>query len=325
MLALALVLDGRPRTEAAQMCGMDRQTLRDWVHRYNNEGLAGLSDRKAPGPAPRLSTQQQAEVAALVRAGPDLEDHGIVRWRRSDLSQVIKARYGVHLSERSVGALLARLGFAHISVRPHNPAQDPVAIEAHKKRMARPVRKRLVVMQSDQSTPTYPVSGTSPWPRWRSARPGPHKLHGVERHFLCQVSRTPIDCQAISLPTTGAALVLPYADKHAMTLHLAEISRAVAPGAHAVVIVDGAEWHKPGGRLRQPDNISMLVLPPYSPELNPQENIWQFLRQDYLSNRVFATYSAIVDSCCAAWNALVGQSGTITSIASREWAQTVTV
>lgn len=124
---------------------------------------------------------------------------------------------------------------------------------------------------------------------------------------------------------TGAALVLPYADKQAMTLHLAEISRAVAPGAHAVVIVDGAGWHKPGGRLRQPDNISMLVLPPYSPELNPQENIWQFLRQNYLSNRVFATYSAIVDACCAAWNALVGQSGTITSIASREWAQTVNV
>lgn len=133
MLALALVLDGRPRTEAAQTCGMDRQTLRDWVHRYNVEGLAGLSDRKAPGPAPRLSTQQQAEVAALVRAGPDLEEHGIVRWRRSDLSQVIKARYGVHLAERSVGALLTRLGFAHISVRPHNPAQDPGAIEAHKK------------------------------------------------------------------------------------------------------------------------------------------------------------------------------------------------
>ena len=69
----------------------------------------------------------------------------------------------------------------------------------------------------------------------------------------------------------------------------------------------------------------MLVLPPYSPELNPQENIWQFLRQNYLSNGVFATYSAIVDACCAAWNALVGQYGTITSIASREWAQTVTV
>lgn len=83
--------------------------------------------------------------------------------------------------------------------------------------------------------------------------------------------------------------MLPYADKEAMTLHLAEISKAVAPGAHAVVILDGAGWHKPGGRLKLPDNISMLALPLYSPELNPQENTWQFLRQNYLSNRVFKT------------------------------------
>lgn len=133
MLALALVLDGRTRTEAAQTCGMDRQTLRDWVHRYNEQGLVGLSDRKAPGPVPRLSAEQQAEVAALVRSGPDLAEHGVVCWRRADLSQVIEARYGVQLAERSVGVLLARLGFRHISVRPHNPAQDPAAIEAHKK------------------------------------------------------------------------------------------------------------------------------------------------------------------------------------------------
>lgn len=122
----------------------------------------------------------------------------------------------------------------------------------------------------------------------------------------------------------GAALVLPYADKEAMTLHLAEISQAAAPGAHAVVIVDGAGWHKPGGRLKMPENITMLVLPPYSPELNPQENIWQFLRQNYLSNRVFETYSAIVDACCVAWNALVQQPDQIMSIATREWAKQVT-
>lgn len=133
MLALALVLEGRTRIEEAQTCGMDRQTLRDWVHRYNDEGLAGLSDRKAPGPRSRLSPEQQAEVVALVRSGPDRAEHGVVRWRRCDLSQVIEARYGVRLADRSVGDLLARLGFRHISVRPHNPAQDPAAIEAHKK------------------------------------------------------------------------------------------------------------------------------------------------------------------------------------------------
>ena len=124
---------------------------------------------------------------------------------------------------------------------------------------------------------------------------------------------------------TGAALVLPYADKEAMTLHLAEISRAVAPGAHAVIIIDGAGWHKPGSKLKLPDTISTLTLPPYSPEFNPQENIWQFIRQNYLSNRVFETYTAIVDACCAAWNALIQQPEQITSIASRDWAKQVVI
>ena len=162
MLALALVLDGRTRTEAAQTCGMDRQTLRDWVHRYNVEGLAGLSDRKAPGPTPRLSAEQQAEVTALVRSGPDQAEHGIVRWRRADLSRVIQARYGIRLAERSVGALLARLGFRHISARPYNPAQDPVAIEAHKKTLPPllqpPFRRLHAASPSSSGGRTKPAS-----------------------------------------------------------------------------------------------------------------------------------------------------------------------
>ena len=119
--------------------------------------------------------------------------------------------------------------------------------------------------------------------------------------------------------------MLPYADKEAMTLHLTEISQAVAPGAHAVVVMDGAGWHKPGGRLTLPNNVSTLTLPPYSPELNPQENVWQFLRQNHLANRVFETYTDIVDACCDAWNALMQQPERITSFASREWAKTVKV
>lgn len=141
MLALALVLEGRSRTEAAQSCGMDRQTLRDWVHRFNEHGLAGLSNRKAPGAKLCLSPEHEAELAALVRSGSDLAEHGVVRWRRIDLSKVIEDRFGVHLAERSVGAVLARLGFRHVSVRPHNPAQDRAAIEAHRK-LRRPRRRR---------------------------------------------------------------------------------------------------------------------------------------------------------------------------------------
>ena len=106
-----------------------------------------------------------------------------------------------------------------------------------------------------------------------------------------------------------------------MNLHLAEIGQCVTEGAHAVVVLDGAGWHRPGEKLRVPDNISLLPLPPYSPELNPQENVWQYLRQNYLSNRVYETYDAIVDACCHAWNSLIEQPERITSIATREWAQ----
>jgi hypothetical protein len=115
----------------------------------------------------------------------------------------------------------------------------------------------------------------------------------------------------------GAGLVLPVANGHAMNEHLAEISCQVAPGAHAVVTLDGAGWHQPGGMMRLPDNVSLLHLPPYSPELNPVENVWQFLRHNHLGNRVYETYDDILDACCNAWNALVAEPARITSIATR--------
>jgi len=138
MLAIALLLEGQDRDLAARQCGMDRQTLRDWVHRYNAEGVAGLLNRPHGGGAPRkLTAMQESEVADWVRSGPVLETDGVVRWRRSDLGRKIAATFGVHLHERSVGKLLHRLGFRHLSVRPRHPRADPSAQEAHKKTLPR--------------------------------------------------------------------------------------------------------------------------------------------------------------------------------------------
>jgi transposase len=133
MLALALVLEGTSRAMAARHAGMDRQTLRDWVHRYNAEGLAGLRDRPHPGPTPRLTPEQLTELARIVEDGPDPEQDGVVRWRRVDLQAVIARRFGVQLHERSVGKILRRLGFARLSVRPKHPSSAPEAQEAFKK------------------------------------------------------------------------------------------------------------------------------------------------------------------------------------------------
>lgn len=116
----------------------------------------------------------------------------------------------------------------------------------------------------------------------------------------------------------GAALIMPHADTQAMNKHMVEISNEVTQGAHAIVIIDGAGWHTTKA-LVIPENITLLRLPPYSPELNSQENIWQYLRQNALANRVYETYEAIVDACCEAWNKLMALPETIKSIATREW------
>ena len=113
--------------------------------------------------------------------------------------------------------------------------------------------------------------------------------------------------------------MLPYADTHAMNLHLAEISAAVDPGAHAVLVLDKAGWQTSGG-LVVPDNITLLLLPPASPELNPVENVWQFIRGNWLSNRVFKSYEVIVALCCQAWNKLIDQPWRIMTIGLRQWA-----
>lgn len=118
----------------------------------------------------------------------------------------------------------------------------------------------------------------------------------------------------------GAAIIMPTVSAEAMTEHLKEISTQVATGAHAVVVCDGAGWHQQGKRLRVPDNITLLPLPPYSPELNPMENIWDYLRGNKLSRGIWHSYEAIVAACKEAWLFLVGDLSRVQSIAHRAWA-----
>lgn len=117
----------------------------------------------------------------------------------------------------------------------------------------------------------------------------------------------------------GAGLLLPKANTCAMRIHLDEISRNVATGAHAVVLMDRAGWHKTD-KLRVPENLTIILLPSRSPELNPVENVWQYLRQNWLSNTVFEDYQAILEAGCNAWNKLIARPEAITSIGLRDWA-----
>jgi transposase len=133
LLALALVLDGCSRSEAAEQSGMERQTLRDWVHRYNDEGVDGLKSRSSPGRAPFLTPEQKAELKALVLRGPDPEIDSVVRWRCVDLREQVQRRFSVTVHESTVGKWLHQFNLTPLQPRPFHPKKDEAAQEAFKK------------------------------------------------------------------------------------------------------------------------------------------------------------------------------------------------
>ena len=127
ILALAMVLEGRPRSEAANLNGMDRQTLSDWVHRYNAAGIEGLKSRTSPGRVPVLTVAQKAELRELVIRGPDPAVHKVVRWRCADLRAEVARRWSVEVHESTIGAWLGEMGLTRLQPRPVHPKKDPAA------------------------------------------------------------------------------------------------------------------------------------------------------------------------------------------------------
>jgi transposase len=136
LLALAMVLEGQPRTVAARQNGMDRQTLRDWVHRYNEAGIAGLKSRQSPGAPPALTPAQMAELKALVVKGPDPTIHQVIRWRCVDLREEVTRRFEVTVHESTIGKWLHQLGLSRLQPRPYHPQKDPDAETAFKKTLS---------------------------------------------------------------------------------------------------------------------------------------------------------------------------------------------
>ena len=136
LLAIALILEGHSRTQAAEMSGMERQTLRDWVHRYNAAGVAGLISRVAPGPAPLLSEARMADLLALVMQGPDPETDKVVRWRCLDLRDRVARQFSIVVTERTIGRWLRKLKLTRLQPRPIHPKTDVAAQEAFKKTSA---------------------------------------------------------------------------------------------------------------------------------------------------------------------------------------------
>ncbi|MCR6732772.1 MAG: IS630 family transposase [Afipia sp.] len=320
LLALAAIYDGATRTEAARIGGVTLQIIRDWVMRFNARGAAGLLDGKSPGQPSRLNDVQRQAIVRMIESGPIPAIHGVVRWRLIDLSQWIYEEFRITVAKQTLSRELRAMGYRKLSARPRHHAQAEGAIEDFKKKF--PARLDEVAREN-----AIDVGKIEIWFQ-DEARIG--QKNKITRRWAKRGTRpsAPQDQRTASTyifgaicpkQGKGAALILPSCNIEAMNLHLAEIAKAVAPGAHAVLLVDQAGWHL-SARLLIPANITILALPPKCPELNPVENIWQYMRDNWLSNRVFKSYDDIVDHCCYAWNTLVDRPWKIMSIGLRQWA-----
>ena len=293
LLALAEVYDGGSRTDASRIGGVGLQIIRDWVLRFNARGPDGLVDGKSPGAPSKLNADHRRALAEVVEAGPVPAVDGVVRWRRKDLARWLLETFAISLDETTVGRELKALGFAKISARPRHYAQNELAVEAFKKNFPAELAKirarlpkgvEIELWWQDEARIGQKNKLTRRWAR-RGTRPRAPRDQRTEWAYIFGAI-----CPAKG---KGAGLVMPWCDTDAMAAHLIEISAAVDPGAHAVLIVDQAGWHLTP-KLAIPDNITVLALPPRSPELNPVENVWQFMRDNWLSNRIFKSYEDIV-------------------------------
>jgi len=320
LLGIALLLDGWSRGEAATASGMDRQTLRDWVHRYNAGDVAGLETAKRSGRPRALSEIQMADLKELVIKGPDPEKDGVVRWRCVDLRLAIAQQFSVEVDKRTVVKWLRKLKLTRLQSRPYHPKKDAAAEETFKESFAVntiealppcAIGKPLEIWFQDEAR-----VGQKGWISYQWAPIGSRPLAVRDnRHDSVYLFGAICPDRAV-----GAAIIMPAANTDAMNEHLKEISTQVQPGAQAVLICDGAGWHQRSKKLDVPSNITLMHLPPYSPELNSMENVWHYLRANKLSRLVWDSYEAIVAACKKAWDFLINDPDRIRSIGTRAWA-----
>ena len=286
LLAIALVLEGASRAEAARSTGMDRQTLRDWVHRFNAAGPDGSGRPQGAGPAAAAGPGAAARAGALPgerpragagRRGALAFGRSLRLWSSAASASATRSAAWASWCGRSASAGSRRGRSTPSPIPRRKPSSKKTCRPDRRRRRRQGAGRRLEIWFQDESRIGQKGELTRQWAR-RGSRPRQPK---DQRHTAAYIFAAV--CPASE---RTAALVLPYVDTAAMNLHLAEISAQVAADAHAVVILDQAGWH--GARaLRVPDNISLLPLPPYSPELNPVENLWQFLKHNFLNARIF--------------------------------------
>lgn len=295
---LILALEGWTAPAVATAVGLSRRACQDWVYRYNWRGLEALEERRGRPRKPALSDEQEASFRERVEAGPTEADSACTL-RGKDFQLILDSEFGLLRSLSGVYRLLHQLGYSYLRPRPRHRKADPEAIEAFKRTWPERVEKiaqehpgrRLRVYFQDESRFGQQGTNTNVWAK-RGSRPT--AVRQTEYEYLWVLGA--------ACPETGHAegLLSPQLNTQIVNSFLELFSKAIPAGEHAVLVWDGAGFHT-AKTLRVPENITVVRLPPYSPELNPIENLWHYLKSHFWSNRSYDDYDALEQAAMTAW------------------------
>lgn len=315
-LALHHLQSGKLLKDVADIILYDESAIRRWVRSFIEFDYEGLIEREGRGKKPRLPCEQEEIFKIELDILHDEKNGG--RVTVDDIQQLLLKKFDCNYSRSGIYTLLDRLNIVWITGRSKHPKHSPELIEEFKTTFPEEVEKiqekidnkKIEIWWQDETRVGQQGSLSRVW-----ATKGTRPRVVRQRQFLS----TYIFGACCPAKDKGCALILPECTTGMMQLHLDEISKHVEENFHAIIIMDRAGWHTTEA-LVIPSNISLLPLPPYSPELNPMEQVWQKLKHTSLSNRTFKSYEEIVDCCSNAWTSFVDENGNINSLCNRAWA-----
>ena len=297
-----LAMQGWTAPAIAMSTGLSRRACQDWVRRFNEAGLPGLEDRHGGGREGPLTPEQQERIRERLEAGPTPED-GICSFRGADIQRILANEFGVLRSLPAIYNLLHRLGYSYLRPRPRHRRADLESQAKFKEQLPQQLeelarahpRKRLRLFFQDESRFGQQGTTTNVWAPKGSR---PTAVRQTEYEYLWVIGAV--------CPATGQSegLLSPRLNTDVINVFLREFSNTLLSDEHAVMIWDGAGFHT-SSKLKVPANVTVLQLPPYSPELNPMENLWHYLKSHYWSNRAYGDYEELEEAAIDAWRTAV--------------------
>jgi transposase len=316
--AVVLAKQGHSAPEIARALGCSRRAAQAWVARYNQGGVAALQERPHTGRPPRLAGTDLLRFRARLEAGPKPEDGACALGCR-DLCRILGEEFGATLRRQAVYDLLHRLDYSSLMPRPQHEQANPEVQESFKEIVVEQI-DAIAAAHPDREVRTYHQDEARFGQKGTITRVWAPK--GSRPRAVRQTGFTSLYVLAAVCAATGgvSALIMPELNTAVVNLFLEQFGRELPAGVHAVLIWDGAGFHT-GSGLVVPDNVSLIQLPPYSPELNPVENLWHYLRAHHWSNRRYRDYNELQDEAVRSLRAVCGDIETIKTVCNAPYLQ----